>query len=218
MRKESILTQKHQEDSSKSPVSAGWLGWFWSGGQETSKNSEETWPNNGVLGEEEREQLYGPIDLPSEAILFSIQTKLNKGSFTLRSGKEENFPGTTANAFPHNIMSLIFEGFLLNTIQRTDNSELSLKLAGFCVSDGTVKATKHCQIVRVKAGQSRSITRRNSKNFGSSSAHLMNADFIQVAKSNTYFKFEHKPLDGHVDNAITLKMRHTEIAYHPGYV
>ncbi|KAI8449131.1 hypothetical protein BY996DRAFT_193044 [Phakopsora pachyrhizi] len=31
-------------------------------------------------------------------------------------------------------------------------------------------------------------------------------------------KFEHKPLDGRADNAITLKMRHMGIVYHPGYV
>ncbi|KAI8450966.1 hypothetical protein BY996DRAFT_6432303 [Phakopsora pachyrhizi] len=232
MRKERIITQQHQEASLKSPASAGWLGWIWNGSQEASKDSEEARSNDGVLGEEERKQLYeaiewdereaasSAIDLPREAILFNIQTKLKTGSFTLRSGKEESISGTETDDLPHDIISLIFEGFSANTIQRTDNSELSLKLAGFRVSDGTIKETKHPQIVRVKAGQSRSTTRRNSINLGSSSTDLVSEDVTQAAESNPFlhFNFEHKPLDGRADNAVTLKMRHMEIVYHPGYV
>ncbi len=40
------------------------------------------------------------------------------------------------------------------------------------------------------------------------------------AEEDPFFvlEVEQNPLDGHADNAVTVKMRHLEIIYHKGYV
>ncbi|MBW0503017.1 hypothetical protein O181_042732 [Austropuccinia psidii MF-1] len=81
-----------------------------------------------------------------------MQTQLKRGSFTLRSGKlsisSEDQPA-------HDIISLVFDGFSANALQRTNNMELGLSLAGFQVYDGTIKNRKNPEIVRMKERQSK---------------------------------------------------------------
>ncbi|KAG0143880.1 hypothetical protein CROQUDRAFT_660682 [Cronartium quercuum f. sp. fusiforme G11] len=236
MRKERITAKQQQLENTKSTeASSGWLGWMWGGNQsrETENDEEKT---EGVLTEEERKQLYDAIewdedntdtnlDLPRDAIHLNVQAKLKTGSFTLRSGKvAANSLVSKDPQAVHDIISLVFDGFAANAIQRTDNSEFSISLAGFRVYDGTVKGTKHPQIVRVKDGQSSKSSPNLTIAPEADSSSEEGGTEIQVAAKEALLdpffclKFEHKPLDERADNGITLNMRHMEIVYHPGYV
>lgn len=236
MRKERITAKQQELENTKtSQASGGWLGWMWGGNQNSAtENSDEN--VEGVLSEEERKQLYDAIewdegdtgvsnlDLPRDAIHLNVQAKLKTGSFTLRSGKMDTNPSASENRWTaHDIISLVFDGFSADAIQRTDNSEFSISLAGFRVYDGTIKGTKHPQIVRVKDSQSSKSSQSSAGREGSSGSDD-HVDEIQEAAKEAlvdpffYLKFEHKPLDDRADNGITLNMRHMEIVYHPGYV
>ncbi|KAH9459830.1 hypothetical protein Pst134EB_008053 [Puccinia striiformis f. sp. tritici] len=230
MRKERITAQKAQV-STNSTANTGWMGWIWGGGEADAQSGNDSGQADGVLSEEEKKQLYdaiewderdaaaSAIDLPRDAMLMNIRTELRTGSFTLRSGKS---PGTLAQGGSgHNIISLVFDGFAADTLQRTENMELSLSLAGLRVDDGTVKNSKHPQIVRVKEMRSRRPGLRIENSSFQSREPSTDADLaIKPIETDPFFflKFEHKPLDDRADNAITLNMRHMEIVYHPGYL
>jgi len=230
MRKERITARK-AEISTKAAANTGWMGWIWGDTPADSQSGNDSGQTEGVLSEEEKKQLYdaiewderdaasSAIDLPRDAILMNIRTELRTGSFTLRSGK---FPATSAQGGSgHNIISLVFDGFSADTLQRTENMELSLSLAGLRVYDGTIKNSKHPQIVRVKE----KLSRRPRANVESPNPQAPNAggdsnQHLTPIESDPFFflKFEHKPLDDRADNAITLNMRHMEIVYHPHYL
>lgn len=158
---------------------------------------------------------------------MNVQTKLRTGSFTLRSGKVDptTFSSPGSNTV-NNIISLVFDGFSANAIQRPDNSDFSISLAGFRVYDGTVKGTKHPQIVRVKDEQTARSFLQANDGPKTTCASVDEAEMEETCKAAAqatidpffYLKFEHKPLDQRADNGVILNMRHMEIVYHPGYV
>jgi vacuolar protein sorting-associated protein 13A/C len=98
--------------------------------------------------------------------------------------------------------------------------ELSLSLAGLRVYDGTVKDSKHPQIVRVKEMRSRRPDGNRNPQAQQSNPNATGDLESKPSESDPFFflKFEHKPLDDRADNAITLNMRHMEIVYHPNYL
>ncbi|KAA1090635.1 hypothetical protein PGT21_008107 [Puccinia graminis f. sp. tritici] len=229
MRKERITAQKG-EINTNAAATTGWMGWIWGGGQANTESGHDSGQTDGVLSEEEKKQLYdaiewderdaasSAIDLPRDAMLMNIRTELRTGSFTLRSGKS---PGaSTQGGSGHNIISLVFDGFSADTLQRTENMELSLSLAGLRVYDGTVKNSKHPQIVRVKEMRSRRPGGNRNSQALQSNPNATGDLQSKPTESDPFFflKFEHKPLDDRADNAITLNMRHMEIVYHPNYL
>jgi vacuolar protein sorting-associated protein 13A/C len=230
MRTERITARKG-EISTTAAANTGWMGWIWGGSPVDSQSGNDSGKADGVLSEEEKKQLYdaiewderdtasSTIDVPRDAILMNIRTDLRTGSFTLRSGK---LPATSApGGSGHNIISLFFDGFSADTLQRTENMELSLSLAGLRVYDGTVKNSKHPQIVRVKENLSRKpeTNIENSSSQGRNPSADSHQNLIPIEADPFFFlKFEHKPLDDRADNAVTLKMRHMEIVYHPHYL
>ncbi|PLW57557.1 hypothetical protein PCANC_01138, partial [Puccinia coronata f. sp. avenae] len=230
MRTERITARKG-EISTTAAANTGWMGWIWGGSPVDSQSGNDSGKADGVLSEEEKKQLYdaiewderdtasSTIDVPREAILMNIRTDLRTGSFTLRSGK---LPATSApGGSGHNIISLFFDGFSADTLQRTENMELSLSLAGLRVYDGTIKNSKHPQIVRVKENLSRKpeTNIENSSSQGRNPSADSHQNLIPIEADPFFFlKFEHKPLDDRADNAVTLKMRHMEIVYHPHYL
>ncbi len=152
------------------------------------------------MTEEQRQQLYDVLDYdekaavvealeaPRDALKARINAKLDKGSFVLRSdphGKAED------------IISIVFDVFRADVIQRTDNLDASVSLMGFTVYDGTTEGTLHPKVMYVKDLPSIDADREDP--------------FLFV-------KFENKPLDERADNALTVRMRHMEIIYHRGYV
>jgi vacuolar protein sorting-associated protein 13A/C len=154
-----------------------------------------------ALDYDEKTALAESFNTPRDAMKARIVAKLNKGSFALRSdphGKVQD------------VISVVFDIFQATFIQRPDNFEASISLAGFSVFDGTTTNTLYPQIVQVKE------TRRRSPVV----AVQTSWDDAAVDPEDPFFflKFEMNPLDDRADTALTVRMRHMEIIYHKGYV
>lgn len=158
------------------------------------------------MTEEQRKQLYDVLDydeksavvdalqVPRESLKMRIAAKLDKGSFALKSDPHgENME----------VMSVVFDVFQANFIQRPDNFENSISLNGFRVFDGTTAHSLYPQIVHVKADFN------NTEEASGSTQDITPFFFV---------KFENNPLDNRADNALTVRMQHMEIIYHKGYI
>ena len=165
------------------------------------------------MNDEQRKQLYEVLDYdektalaesfstPNDAIKLRVTSKLEKGSFGLK-------------ADPHgeakDIVSIVFDVFRANFIQRPEGFDASISLGGFEVHDGTNRNSLYPQIVHVKESTE-------------SSTAVTNQDILRKGSVNTedpffYMKFEKSPLDERADTALTMRMRHMEIIYHRGIV
>ncbi|KAG7450519.1 vacuolar protein sorting-associated protein 13 [Guyanagaster necrorhizus] len=200
LRKDTALRKRLEEDKTKQqPTKQSWSNWLW-GSSEDTKQEDPAF--GGPMTDEQRQQLYEVLDYdeksaviealeaPRDSLKARLSARLNKGSFVLR---------TDPHGTSDEIISVVFDVFRANAIQRADNLEASVSLGGFGVFDGTTRGTLHHQIVSVKDIPSP----RDEQDQDDS--------FLSV-------KFEHKPLDERADNALTVRMRHMEIVYHKGYV
>ena len=180
------------------------------------------------MTEEERKELDDIIDYDAEAAVSigslprnymkaRVSAKLNKGSFSLRTDPH----GKTTD-----IIALVFDSFSADAIQLTDSINGKLALGGFRVYDGTTPDSLYPQIVRVKdidsSGSQRGPSRQTSLEVGGTQGALAEiSDGLETdADKDPFFvmEVEQNPIDGHADNAVTVKMRHLEIIYHKGYV
>jgi vacuolar protein sorting-associated protein 13A/C len=197
-----LEAEKKQEQSQKQ----GWGEWLW--GSSASKTDQDEVAFGGPMTEEQRRQLYDVLDydeksavqdalqVPRESLKMRIDAKLEKGSFALKiDPHKENVE----------VMSIVFDIFQANFIQRPDNFESSISLNGFRVFDGTTADTLYPQIVHIKAD---------------AGDKQGNAPSLCEEEANPFFfvKFENNPLDERADNALTVRMRHMEIIYHKGYI
>lgn len=214
LRKDAALRKQLEEDKQKqqSQQSSTWSSWIW--GSSASSSSDQG-PDSGSGGEsafigpmtdQQRKELYDVLDYdekaaladsfeaPRGALKMRATAKLQRGSFALMTdphGKAEE------------IISVVFDAFQANFIQRTDSFELTTALGGLRVFDGTTKDTLYPQIVHVKSDE--------SGESGSADKEPDEDPFFSV-------KFENNPLDERADSALTVRMRHMEIIYHKGYV
>lgn len=165
------------------------------------------------MNDEQRKQLYQVLDYdektalaesfstPGDAIKLRVTSKLERGSFGLK---------TDPHGEAKDIVSIVFDVFRANFIQRPEGFDASISLGGFEVHDGTNKNTLYPQIVHVKESTE-------------SSAAVTNQDILRKGSVNAedpffYLKFEKAPLDERADTALTMRMRHMEIIYHRGIV
>ena len=193
----------------------GWLGWIWGGGSQNKSGNED-----GLLNEEQRKELYDAIewdesnvgnslalDLPRDAMKLRLTAKLQRGSFALRDQKREA-----------DIISLVFDSLQADLTQRFDNLEAAISLGGMKVYDGTTPNSLYPQILRVKDDEFDLPGRKNSN------GQTLREKEDEVKEESRpddpffYLKFENKPLDNRADNALTLRLRSTEIIYHRGYI
>ncbi|KAF7347835.1 hypothetical protein MVEN_01541000 [Mycena venus] len=212
LRKDMALRKKLEQDKSKEQsAKQGWGAWLGWGSSSTTNQEDPVF--GGTMTEEQRKQLYDVLDydeksavieglsVPRETMKARIAAKLNKGSFALKSHPH----GEPAK----DVISIVFDVFQANVIQRPDNLEASVSLGGFNVFDGTTKNSLYPQIVQVK-------------DLGKSDPQLqIQVIGVQPAPTQEPFlfvKFEHNPLDERADNALTVRMRHMSIIYHKGYV
>jgi vacuolar protein sorting-associated protein 13A/C len=168
------------------------------------------------MTDEQQKQLYDAIDfrqdsvdnvsgeLPPDALKLRIAAQLDRGSLTLKA-KPHGAKGV-------DIMSMVFDQFKANIIQRPNNMEAVVALGGFRVFDGTTTGSAYPQIVRVKEGQSRVSPQKAHPLVGHREDDASGED------SFLYLKFEHNPLDERADSALTVRLRYMEIIYHKGYV
>ncbi len=158
------------------------------------------------MTEQQRKELYEALDYDEKAALAEafatdrdalkarVALKLNQGSFALKRGTREE---------QKELISLFFDGFRADFLQRPDNFDASLSLRDFRVFDGTTPDNLYNQIVHVK-GASDSIVEMSESESDA-------APFLSL-------KFEQNPLDERADYGFALYMRSMEIIYHKGYV
>ncbi|KAF9478514.1 vacuolar protein sorting-associated protein 13 [Pholiota conissans] len=196
-----LEAEKNEQQSRKQ----GWGDWLW--GSSTPKADQDEIAFGRPMTDEQRRELYDVLDydeksavvdalqVPRESLKMRIIAKLDKGSFALKTD-------------PHKgnieVMSVVFDIFQANLIQRPDNFETSVSLDGFRVFDGTTANTLYPQIVHVKADV------EGEQAIAPSPDEASNPFF--------FVKFESNPIDDRADNALTVRMRHMEIIYHKGYV
>ncbi|KAJ7706184.1 vacuolar protein sorting-associated protein 13 [Mycena rosella] len=209
LRKDMALRKKLEHDKAKEqPPKQGWGSWLWGS---SSHAGQEDPAFGGPMTEEQRKQLYDVLDYdeksavvealsaPRESQKARIAAKLNKGSFALK---------THSGAVSSDVISVVFDVFQANVIQRTDNLEASVSLGGFGVFDGTTKNSLYPQIVQVK----------DLGTEGGDDLRIQIEGMKPVQDPFLFVKFEHNPLDERADNALTVRMRHMSIIYHKGYV
>lgn len=210
-RKDAASRMKIEEEKKKQQAqSGGWTNWLW-GPSDTNKSQADP-AFGGPMTDEQRKQLYDVLDYdeksalaqsfqaPRDALKARIAAKLDKGSFALRTG-----PGQTEE-----VISIIFDVFQANFVQRPDNFEASISLGDFGVFDGTTKNTLYHQIVQVK---------ENATSSGRVETVVIEHKSVANLDDPFFFvKFESNPLDERADSALTARMRHMEIIYHKGYV
>lgn len=210
-RKDAASRMKVEEEKKKQQAqSGGWTSWLW-GSSGTSKSPVDP-AFGGPMTDEQRQQLYDVLDYdeksalaqsfqaPRDALKARVAAKLDKGSFALRTGPSQR----------EEVISVIFDVFQANFVQRPDNFEASVSLGDFGVFDGTTRNTLYHQIVQVKQ---------------TTSSDRVEIEVTEQHKPITnlddpffFVKFENNPLDERADNALTVRMRHMEIIYHKGYV
>jgi vacuolar protein sorting-associated protein 13A/C len=209
-RKDAASRMKLEEEKKKQQSqSGGWTGWLWGSSNANIPQADPAF--GGPMTDEQRKQLYDVLDYdeksalaesfqtPRDALKARVGAKLDKGSFSLRTGAGQS----------EEVISVVFDVFQANFVQRPDNFEASVSLGGFGVFDGTTKDTLYHQVVQVKEAAS------------PSRVETVFAEHTPIAVLDDPFffiKFESNPLDGRADNALTVHMRHMEIMYHRGYV
>lgn len=165
----------------------------------TAKQRKELYD---VLDYDEKAALVESFQAPRDSLKARVSTKLNKGSFALR---------TDPHGIAQEVISVVFDAFKANFIQRPDNFEASVSLGDFGVFDGTTKNTLYPKIVRVKTKKTNAAEDSEARIPEIESSRDEDDAFF-------YVKFEKSPLDERADNALTVRMRHMEIIYHRGYV
>lgn len=158
------------------------------------------------MTDEQRKQLYEVLDFDEKAALASsfeaprdslkarVTASLERGSFALK---------TDPHGRNTEIISVLFDRFHADFIQRPDNFETSLSLTSFAIHDGTTKNTVYPRIVQVQDSEDGTFSTTNS-----------------IASTDPFFflKFENNPLDDRADSALTVRMRNMEVVYHRGYI
>lgn len=188
------------EQNKKSQQS--WTSWLWGSSTESTPKSfdemteEEKRGLNEFLDYDEGLELAEAFDPSRETISARMKMHLKQGSLRL---KQSPLDGSG------DVVSLVFDSFNMNGIQRRDNFEAALSLGNFRVFDGTTTNEAYRQIVHVKDSEN-----GNGLTTGTGQETDENAFF--------YMRFEYKPLDERADNGLTVKMRSMEILYQRGYV
>ncbi|KAL7343935.1 hypothetical protein BJY59DRAFT_711306 [Rhodotorula toruloides] len=225
-----------------------WVGWGGGGGSAAAADQHESDDPSSGLNEEQRKELYkaidwdekdavaNAVDYPADTLLLRVKAKLETGSFALRTD-----PHGTAK----DLIALNFDDLRLDMAQRPENLEATLALGGLRVFDGTCENTLHEQVVRVKEiaadeEEQRRAKKKQRARLPPPEEREADDDVGQyddgeeevedeiardgvgewAMQENPFFslKFEHNPLDKRADNALAVRLRHTEIVYHRGYV
>lgn len=235
MRKEHATARHDEVVAPAAPASTGWLGWVgWGAAKPAAHEEHANGDGQPGLNEEQRKELYKAIDwdekdavttvdLPKEAMMLRVKAKLETGSFALR---------TDPHGANRDLISLNFDAFQLDLVQRPENFDAVLALGGLRVFDGTCEGSVHQQIVRVKESKIKERALAISKAIPldpeDREADDDEGQYDEIDREvdtalgvqDPFFslKFEHNPLDERADNALAIRLRHMEIIYHRGYV
>ncbi|GAA6031882.1 hypothetical protein JCM8097_003317 [Rhodosporidiobolus ruineniae] len=222
-----------------------WVGW---GGGTAAGQAESDDPSTGLNEEQrkelykaidwdEKDAVASAVDYDEDSLLLRVKAKLETGSFALR---------TDPHGQAKDLVSLNFDDLRIDVGQRPDNFEATLALGGLRVLDGTCPNTLHEQVVRVKEIsekqaqqiEAEAAAAKKRRRHPPPEEREADDDIGQYSEDeeededeedevggwamqeNPFFSltFEHNPLDKRADNALAVRLRHTEIVYHRGYV
>jgi vacuolar protein sorting-associated protein 13A/C len=215
LRKDQALRKRLVEENAKKQTeqSGSWTAWLWGPSHIEAASTDPAF--SSPMTEQQRKELYDvldydekkaiadSVDTPLDAMNTRIVAKLNKGSFSLKTDRGGRL---------HDVVSVVFEHVQTTFIQRPNNFEATVSLAGFSVFDGISDNTLYPQIVQVKKAWQQSVTSTTvAQTVGEDSIADLQDPFFSL-------KFEMRPLDERADSALAIRMRHMEIIYHKGYV
>jgi vacuolar protein sorting-associated protein 13A/C len=211
------LQYKKETKSNPKPATtaAGNKGWFsswWGEGADKSPSTQSASPdatNESLeITDEQLNEFYDAIefdeskiltdslDIPRERVKFSVNCKLNKGSFVIKHKKDNK---------SNNLAEFISEGCHVEFLQRKDSQLISFKLNKFAVEDGA-DDTLYKHIVSVKqANTSISADPR------SSNLEMEDDPFFQVS-------FESNPLDESADSELLVKLSSMTIFHNTRFI
>lgn len=213
LKKERSLVKKPAKQNQQ-----GWIAWAW--GTAPKKEEEHENEDETVMTDQQRKELYDAIDwdekkiiaesvdLPRESAKMQIEASLKTGSFTLKRD-----PHGKANE----ILSLLFDTFKVDMLQRPDSLLANMSLGALRVYDGTTPGSLFPQIVRVK-------TDNNRPGDSGRIQELDDTGYVAELEEDTgneaFFQasFEQNPLDESADSAVTIKLKSMEIIYNPKFI
>jgi vacuolar protein sorting-associated protein 13A/C len=186
----------------------GWLAWAW-GSKPAQKASDGD--ENTQMTEEQRQELYEAIDwdektaiaeavdAPRDSVKLQVGASLGTGSFTLKQNPHGDV---------RDLLSLHFDVFKANALQRPDSVLVDLSLVSFRVNDGTTPDSLYTEIVRVKDSPDRQEQKR-----------LSIAELEQTDQEAFFaLQFENNPLDGEGDIGLRAKLKPLEIIWNPNFI
>ncbi|TPX42076.1 hypothetical protein SeMB42_g05292 [Synchytrium endobioticum] len=171
----------------------------------TQPHSDDPSKNPAVgFGEDQVQELFNTIDynpetatassdLPPATIVVGLKCNLNKGSVALRKSPREKEGGVT-------LISVEFEKLAANVDQRPASMGVKFAVGGMKVMDGVTPKTFYPVVVQAKSTKEHSADKATLK-----------APFFDM-------ELDHNPLDGHADDAISIKMLPLEVIYNPAVI
>ncbi|KAJ2960621.1 hypothetical protein NQZ79_g4034 [Umbelopsis isabellina] len=209
-----VEEERRKAAAAKHPAQGGWISSWWYGAAANPSSDEDE--EELQMTDEQRQELYDAIeydeekavvteavDFPKDTMNISLKTTLNKGTFMLK--REPH------SANPVVLGSLVFDMVTTNLIQYVEGFKATAALGDVRLYDDITEGTLYRQLIGVKDKQ-------ESGNDEESPYHSISK--WQSSRSQPFFSvdFEHKPLDGRADNALSLKMHHIEIVYNPAII
>lgn len=194
-RQKSAIKKKKEEEAQSNP---SWFGSVlgWTGAPPSISDKDAS------LSDEQLQKLYSTIDYdeetalhpteyPKDFVLFAIKAQLGKASVALRIRPHSD---TT------DLITLGLTDFEVDFLQRTDSFKAWMSLNGLELLDGSDSKTLYPHLVKV----SKPYVENNDKSASDSKSE----PFLT-------FTYEHNPLDGRSDDAVTLKMLNLQLFYKP---
>ncbi|KAI8639786.1 hypothetical protein BD408DRAFT_476983 [Parasitella parasitica] len=226
LRREKIRIDRENEKKKAENAKVGWWGWI-SGATPANKTEETTEDETGSIQitEEQKRELYDAIeydedkaaiatavDIPKDTKKFIINTKLNRGSFTLRQDVKK--------PTELELLSIVFDSVSIDVTQYLESMKVAAALGDLQLFDGSTKDTIYHQLIGVKKNNSKDSSLLDIKNNMTERERRKSNSLLEAAdtkEAEPFFAmvFEKKPISKHADNAFTLKMRHLEIIYSP---
>lgn len=216
----------------KAPQKQSWSSWVWGGGK---KQEEQRPEDDSQMTDQQRKELYDAIDfdekktiteavdMPREAVKLQVDMSLREGSFTLKQD-----PHGKANE----MLRLVFQGFDVKLLQRTDSMLAQLSLETMQLYDGTTEGSLFPQMIQVKTAPAipndkrieelhdDGETTKDGEKDSEKAAGQDNSEEDDEPPEEHFFElaFEQNPLDNHADTALTVKLEGMEFVYNPAFV
>ena len=250
LKKDLAVKRKLEEEkkASQAPQTKTWSAWLWGSANSddadsanTSSAGEADAAFGGTMTDQQRKELYEALDYDEktalaeafitdrDALKARIALKLAQGSFVLKQVGALDMPtqiqrneDKSGPSQGQELISLLFDGFRADLIQRPDNFDVMLSLTDFRVFDGTTRENLYNQIVRVKGSAGSLVGTPDASSAELIAATTANVDTRDegdgAVEPFLSLKFEQNPLDERADYGVTMYMRSMEIIYHKGYV